>query len=198
MAEQRDSKELFWVDPDLRGILPLDGFHIPKRLGRTLANNPFRVTFDTAFEDVIKACSQAAPDRPDSWINDQILDLYCALHRQNHAHSVECWLDDRLVGGLYGVALGGAFFGESMFSRERDASKIALVALVERLRENGFVLLDIQFVTEHLRQFGAVEISRDEFQIRLAAALKTTGHFHCDPAPGMPPEGGPPSGSQTD
>ena len=178
MAEDRNSQSLFWVDPEQRGILPLDRFHIPKRLRRTLKTCPFHVTFDRAFETVIRACAEPTPERPDSWINDTIVGLYCALHRQNHAHSIECWQDNQLVGGLYGVALGGVFFGESMFSKKSDASKIALVHLVERLREGGFTLLDVQFVTDHLSQFGAVEIPRAEFQARLAEALKGNGHFH--------------------
>ncbi|PCJ58535.1 MAG: leucyl/phenylalanyl-tRNA--protein transferase [Rhodospirillaceae bacterium] len=182
MAEDRDSKNIFWVDPEQRGILPLDHFHIPKRLQRTLKNCPFRVTFNMAFETVIRACAEPTPERSDSWINNTIIGVYCALHRQHHAHSVECWQGNRLVGGLYGVALGGVFFGESMFSKEPDASKIALVRLVERLREGGFTLLDIQFVTDHLSQFGAVEISRDEFHTRLAEALKKDGCFHSETA----------------
>ncbi len=177
MAEHRDSPELFWVDPEQRGILPFENFHVPRRLQRTLRKNPFRVSYDTAFEAVIRACAEPAPGRPDSWINDQILALYCGLHRENHAHSVECWLGERLVGGIYGVALGAAFFGESMFSREKDASKIALVRLVERLREGGFELLDVQFLTDHLRQFGTIEIPRAEFHARLAEAIKGSGRF---------------------
>jgi len=178
MAEDRNAQSLFWVDPEQRGILPLDHFHIPKRLRRTLKNCPFHVTFDRVFETVIRACAEPTPERPGSWINNTIVGLYCALHRQNHAHSIECWQDNRLVGGLYGVALGGVFFGESMFSKKTDASKVALVRLVERLRAGGFTLLDVQFVTDHLSQFGAVEIPRAEFQARLAEALKVDGHFH--------------------
>ncbi|MCE2510689.1 MAG: leucyl/phenylalanyl-tRNA--protein transferase [Alphaproteobacteria bacterium] len=182
MAERRDSPDLFWVDPELRGILPLDGFHVPQRLRRTLQKGPFHVTCDRAFEAVIQACAEPSPERPDSWINDAIIETYCALHRKGHAHSVECWHGEALAGGLYGVALGGAFFGESMFSREKDASKVALVHLVERLKAGGFTLLDIQFVTDHLRQFGAVEIPRDVFHERLKEALKGKGRFHPEPA----------------
>ena len=180
MAERRDSAGLFWVDPELRGILPLDEFHVPKRLQRTLQKHPFRVTFDTTFEAVIRACAEPSAERPDTWINDAIIEIYCALHRGGYAHSVECWQDEALVGGLYGVALGGVFFGESMFSREKDASKVALVHLVERLRAGGFTLLDVQFVTDHLRQFGAVEIPRAEFHAHLTEALKKSGRFHPD------------------
>ena len=178
MAERRDSPGLFWVDPELRGILPLDKFHIPKRLQRTLQRHPFRVTSDTAFEAVIRACAAPSAERPDTWINDAIIKIYCTLHRSGYAHSVECWQEDNLVGGLYGVALGAAFFGESMFSREKDASKVALVHLVKRLRGGGFTLLDIQFITDHLRQFGAVEIPRAEFHTHLTKALQRSGQFH--------------------
>jgi len=178
MAERRDSPGLFWVDPELRGILPLDKFHIPKRLQRTLQKHPFRVTSDTAFEAVIRACAAPSAERPDTWINDAIIKIYCTLHRGGYAHSVECWQKDTLVGGLYGVALGAAFFGESMFSREKDASKVALVHLVKRLRGGGFTLLDIQFITDHLRQFGAVEIPRAEFHAHLTEALQGSGLFH--------------------
>ena len=134
MAERRDSPSLFWVDPELRGILPLESFHVPKRLQRTLQKGTFRVTFDEAFEAVIRACAEPSAERPDTWINDAIIETYCALHRRGYAHSVECWQGEALAGGLYGVALGGAFFGESMFSREKDASKVALARLVERLK----------------------------------------------------------------
>ncbi len=181
MAEHRHAPNLFWVNPQFRGILPLDRFHVPRRLRRTLQKNRFQITADRAFEAVIRACSESTPERPDSWINGTIIEIYCALHRAGHAHSVECWREDRLVGGLYGVALGGAFFGESMFSRETDASKAALVHLVSRLRRGGFELLDAQFVTDHLRQFGAVEISRAEFHVRLTQALKRNARFHPDP-----------------
>lgn len=171
MAEQRGEPELFWVSPEMRGIIPLDGFHVPKRLARTVKSGRFAVTADNAFADVMRACAEPTPDRPESWINDEILRLYTALHASGHAHSVECWLDGRLAGGLYGVKLGAAFFGESMFSRERDASKVALVALVEMLKRGGFVLLDTQFITTHLARFGAVEIARVQYLARLNDAI---------------------------
>jgi leucyl/phenylalanyl-tRNA--protein transferase len=177
MAESGDDDEIFWVDPDPRGILPLDGFHVPKRLRRTVRQDLFRVECDTAFAEVVESCAEPAPDRPSTWINDEIVSLYVGLHRLGAAHSVEVWAGEELVGGLYGVAIGGAFFGESMFSRVTDASKVALVHLVARLRLGGFRLLDTQFVTEHLRRFGAIEIPRTEYRRRLAAALRANAHF---------------------
>src|SRR5690606_26160685 len=150
MAEDRDDHRLFLVDPDLRGILPLDGFHVSKSLRKTILKAPFKVRVDTAFSRVVEMCAASAPGRMSTWINAPILNLYSALHRIGHAHSVECWKDGELVGGLYGVSLKGAFFGESMFSRRTDASKVALAYLVARLRRGGYVLLDTQFVTEHL------------------------------------------------
>ena len=182
MAERRDDPDLFWVSPDARGIFPLDKFHLPKRLARTVKSDRFTVTIDTAFEDVMRACAAPAPDRDESWINEEILSLYTALHRMGHAHSVECWHGGKLVGGLYGVKIGGAFFGESMFSRERDASKVALAHLVARLKAGGFWLLDAQFITSHLAQFGAIEIPRDAYLALLAAALAREADFYC-PAP---------------
>ncbi len=178
MADSRDDPRLFLVDPDFRGILPLDAFHIPKRLKRRVCQDPFRVSFDTAFTRVVEACGEPHDNRPNTWINSPIVNLYSALHRQGFAHSVECWEGDQLVGGLYGVSLGGAFFGESMFSRATDASKIALVHLAARLIDRGYVLLDAQFHNPHLTQFGLVEISRDAFKARLKAALKVTADFH--------------------
>ncbi|HEY2071329.1 MAG TPA: leucyl/phenylalanyl-tRNA--protein transferase [Rhizomicrobium sp.] len=178
MAEQRDSPVLYWVSPEARGVIPLDTFHIPHRLARTVRSGRFRVTFDIEFDAVIRAC--AAPgrgDRRQSWINAEIVRLYTELHAQGHAHSIECWREDELVGGLYGVNLGGAFFGESMFSTERDASKVALVHLVERLKRGGFTLLDAQFLTEHLSQFGAVEIVRDEYLELLQDAIAIEATF---------------------
>ena len=168
-----DGGEIRWFSPDPRGIIPLDAFHIPARLSRVVRRGTFRVEIDTAFEAVIRACADAERDRddPGTWISEEIIDSYIALHARGLAHAVEVWRDDRLVGGLYGVALRGAFFGESMFHRETDASKIALVALVERLRSAGYVLLDTQWVTEHLEQFGAIEIAREEYLKRLEAAL---------------------------
>jgi leucyl/phenylalanyl-tRNA---protein transferase len=178
MAERRDSETLYWVSPESRGILPLDEFHVSRRLARTVRSGRFRVTADTAFADVIHAC--AAPgqgDRKQSWINDEIVRLYTGLFDLGHAHSIECWNGSNLVGGLYGVSLGGAFFGESMFSRERDASKVALVHLVARLTQGGFTLLDAQFLTEHLAQFGAVEIPRDDYLELLHDAIARTARF---------------------
>lgn len=178
MADSRDDPNLFLVDPDTRGILPLDAFHIPKRLKRRVCQDPFRVTFDTAFTRVMEACAEPHEGRPSTWINSPIVNLYSALHREGYAHSAECWDGDRLVGGLYGVALGGAFFGESMFSRATDASKIALVHLVARLIDRGYVLLDAQFHNPHLEQFGLIEITRSEFRTRLKQALKVQASFH--------------------
>jgi len=177
MAEDRDGPDLFWVDPRLRGIIPLDDFHVPKRLQRTIRSGRYHVTFDYAFEEVIEGCAEATEGRPRTWINDRIVTLYTSLFHMRHAHSVECWRDGELAGGLYGVSLGGAFFGESMFSRARDASKIALVHLVSRLRAGGFSLLDAQFTTDHLNQFGAHEIHRKEYRARLAEALKVNANF---------------------
>jgi leucyl/phenylalanyl-tRNA--protein transferase len=171
MAESADSPELHWFDPPRRGILPLDGMHVPRRLARTIKAGRFRVTANQAFHAVIAGCAAPAPDRPNTWINDEIVALYTTLHRAGFAHSIESWDGDVLVGGLYGVALGGAYFGESMFSRATDASKVALVHLVARLRAAGFALLDTQFVTDHLARFGTVEIERAEYRRRLDAAL---------------------------
>lgn len=171
MAERRGDPTLYWVSPDKRGIIPLDGFHVPRRLARTARSGAFTITSDRAFRAVMEACAAPGPGREESWINDEILRLYTALHIGGHAHSVECWQGDRLVGGLYGVRLGAAFFGESMFSRVRDASKVALVSLVEGLNRGGFVLLDTQFITAHLARFGAVEIPRQQYLRRLHDAL---------------------------
>ena len=173
MAESRDDPRVFIVEPDQRGVIPLDSFHIPSRLRRTVRAEPFDIRVDTAFEAVLDGCAAAqGPERDDTWINGPIRRLYGALHAKGFVHSIECWKDERLVGGLYGVSLGGAFFGESMFSRERDASKVALVHLVARLRKGGWTLLDAQFLTEHLSQFGAVETPQAAYLRRLAPALK--------------------------
>ncbi|MCC6717953.1 MAG: leucyl/phenylalanyl-tRNA--protein transferase [Acetobacteraceae bacterium] len=172
MAEARDTERLYWLDPEQRGILPLDGFHLPRRLRRTVDSGDFTVTADADFAGVIAGCAAAAPGREDTWINPEIEQLFTELHRRGQAHSVESWQGGQLVGGLYGVALGGAFFGESMFSRVTDASKVALVHLVARLRLGGFVLLDTQFVTSHLTRFGAIEIPRDSYKLLLASALE--------------------------
>jgi leucyl/phenylalanyl-tRNA--protein transferase len=171
MAETRRGDRLYWLDPEQRGILPLDGFHLPRRLLRTLQSGAFTVTADADFPAVIAGCAAAAPGREDTWINNEIERLFTDLYRLGYAHSLETWQDGVLVGGLYGVALGGAFFGESMFSRARDASKVALAHLVARLRLGGYRLLDTQFVTTHLAQFGAIEIPRDAYKVLLASAL---------------------------
>ena len=177
MSEGRDNPEMFWVDPEMRGILPLDGFHLPRRLRRTVRREIFDIRTDSAFSDVMNACAAPASGRWTTWINHEIQTLFTELHERGFAHSVEAWMDDELVGGLYGIALGAAFFGESMFSRRTDASKVALVHLVGRLRLGGFQLLDTQFITDHLRQFGAVEISREAYHSRLAPALSVAGDF---------------------
>ena len=178
MAEHRTDRDLFWVDPERRGIIPLDGFHVPKRLKRTLRRDPFEIKIDNAFEAVMVGCANPAPGRQTTWINDDILQGYRMLHQLGHAHSVEAWRGGELVGGLYGVSLAGAFFGESMFSRTTDASKACLVHLVERLRHGGFVLLDTQFLTDHLAQFGAVEISRAAYHRLLKQALAVEADFY--------------------
>ena len=171
MADARDDERIFLVDPERRGVLPLQGFHIPKRLARTVRADPFQVRIDTAFDAVVEACALARPGRTETWINSSIQAMYGALYRRGQAHSIECWQDGALVGGLYGVTLAGAFFGESMFSTARDASKVALVHLVARLTIGRFKLLDAQFITEHLSQFGAREISRAQYRAKLATAL---------------------------
>ncbi|MEE2920291.1 MAG: leucyl/phenylalanyl-tRNA--protein transferase [Pseudomonadota bacterium] len=178
MGDARNDPNLFLVDPDMRGIIPLDGFHVPKRLMRKVKQELFRVTVDQAFTRVMEMCAESAAGRESTWINSPILNLYSALHREGHAHSIECWDGDQLVGGLYGVALGGAFFGESMFSRATDASKIALVHLVAHLLEDGFVLLDAQFHNPHLEQFGLIEIPRADFKQLLKEALKIDARFY--------------------
>ena len=171
MAESGDDPELFWVDPRRRGILPLDAFHVPRRLRRVLRHGEFEIRCDTAFEEVICGCAEATEKRPNTWINDKILRLYAGLFARGAAHSVEVWCDGVLVGGLYGVSLGAAFFGESMFSRATDASKVALVHLIARLQTGGYRLLDTQFVTPHLSILGAVEVSRPVYLKRLDAAI---------------------------
>ncbi|MEL6957126.1 MAG: leucyl/phenylalanyl-tRNA--protein transferase [Pseudomonadota bacterium] len=181
MAESHDDPRLFLVDPDLRGILPLDAFHVPKRLARTVRQDRFDVTINRAFARVLEGCAAPAEGRETTWINPLIHNLYSGLHREGHAHSVEVWQDGRLVGGLYGVAIGGAFFGESMFSRATDASKVALVHLVARLLRQGYVLLDAQFHNPHLEQFGLIEIIRADFKELLAEALKLTCQFTAPP-----------------
>jgi leucyl/phenylalanyl-tRNA--protein transferase len=171
MGEARDDPRVFLVEPERRGVLPLDAFHIPARLRRTVRRDPFTILIDTAFPEVLDACAAPGQGREDTWINGPIRRLYLELARRGHVHTVECWRDGALVGGLYGVTLGGAFFGESMFSRATDASKVALVHLVARLRRGGWILLDAQFMTDHLQQFGAQEISQADYLRRLAPAL---------------------------
>jgi leucyl/phenylalanyl-tRNA--protein transferase len=171
MAESADDPEIFWVEPDLRGVLPLDDFHISKSLAKTIRRKPFEIRFDHDFEAVIAACAEETSGRPSTWINQTIRSLYASLFRMGHAHTVEAWDGDELIGGLYGVSLGAAFFGESMFSRRTDASKICLVHLVERLKQKGFVLLDTQFTTEHLKTFGAIDVPKDEYEHMLSAAM---------------------------
>lgn len=172
MGETRDDPRIFLVEPDQRGVIPLNRFHIPARLRRTVRSEPFVVRADTAFAAVLDACAEAGTGREDTWINNPIRRLYLELFSGGHAHSIECWRDERLVGGLYGVTLGGAFFGESMFSRERDASKVALVHLVARLKLGGWTLLDTQFLTGHLAQFGAVETPQAAYLRMLKPALR--------------------------
>jgi len=173
MSEGRDDPELFWVDPRERGILPLEGFHISRSLARRIRQAPFDIRINTDFAGVVGGCA----DRDETWINAEIFELYQQLHATGHAHSLELWEGDALVGGVYGVALGAAFFGESMFSRRRDASKIALAYLVSRLRFGGFELFDTQFVTDHLQSLGAVEISRAAYRSRLSDALQKPANF---------------------
>ncbi len=180
MADSRASRHLYWLDPEWRGIMPLERFHVPRRLRRTLRQRRFEVRVDGAFAAVIAACAECREGRPESWINPDIERLYGTLHEMGIAHSVECWQGGELLGGLYGVALGAAFFGESMFSLAADASKVALVHLVARLVAGGFTLLDTQFVTRHLEQFGAVEIPRAEYRALLAAALGKSAVFQPD------------------
>src|SRR5271154_3343239 len=172
MAESADDPSLFWVEPEMRGVIPLDGFRIASRLARTVRSDAFAVTVNTAFKAVISGCAAPQAGRDDTWINKRIRDLYIGLHELGHAHSVEVWDHDDLVGGLYGVSLGAAFFGESMFHRVRDASKVALVHLVNRLRERGYKLLDTQATTPHLEKFGCVGIPAEEYMERLRDALQ--------------------------
>lgn len=177
MAESADDPALYWIEPQARGILPLDGVHVPRRLAKSIRSGAFDIRIDTDFPGVIDGCASAKPGRQSTWINQRIRRLYGALFDEGRCHTVEAWRDGRLVGGLYGVALGGAFFGESMFSRERDVSKAALVYLCARLIHGGFTLLDTQFVTDHLRQFGTVEVDRQEFHRLLEPAVNSTARF---------------------
>ena len=177
MSESADDPGLFWVEPEERGVIPLDGFRVASRLARTVRSDVYTVTVNTAFKRVIAECAAPKPGRDDTWINQRIRDLYTALHGMGHAHSVEVWENDELVGGLYGVSLGRAFFGESMFHHSRDASKVALVHLVARLIAGGFKLLDTQYVTEHLRSFGATEVPRRRYRQLLDQSLDGIAEF---------------------
>lgn len=172
-----ETGQIFWYDPDPRAIIPLDRFHVPTRLARTVSQAPYDIRVDSAFRRVMALCATPAPGREETWISAEMIDAYCELHRLGFAHSVETWQGETLAGGLYGVALNSLFAGESMFSRQRDASKVALVHLVRRLQQRNYLLLDVQFLTEHLAQFGAVEISRRKYHQRLAQALQRANVF---------------------
>lgn len=178
MSEGADDPRVFWVKPEMRGIIPLDGFHVPRSLRRTMRKRPYDIRIDTDFDGVVAGCAEPADDRPTTWINEPIRHAYRQLFRRRYCHTVEAWQNGELVGGLYGVTLGRAFFGESMFSRRPDASKICLVHLVERLRERGFALLDTQFTTEHLSRFGAIEVPRRKYERLLADALDGNAQFN--------------------
>lgn len=186
MAESAEDPSLFWVEPEWRGVLPLDAFHLPRRLARTVRQDVFEVRIDTDFDAVIDGCAAPAMGRRKTWINGRIRKLYGELFRLGHCHTVETWQNGRLVGGLYGVSLGAAFFGESMFSRRNDASKVALVHLVARLVAGGYRLLDTQFITDHLAQFGTVEVPREIYAVRLEAAVQDRADWH---ALGRQPDG---------
>jgi len=186
MAESADDPALYWIEPQQRGILPLDEVHVPRRLARTIKRGVYEVRVDSEFEGVISGCAAPQPGRRTTWINPKIRALYRDLYDAGYCHTVETWQDGRLVGGLYGVALNGAFFGESMFSVARDASKVALTYLCARLIRGGFSLLDTQFVTDHLKQFGAIEIGRPEFHLRLEKALAHGADFRVLPADTSP------------
>jgi leucyl/phenylalanyl-tRNA--protein transferase len=173
MSESRDDPEIFWVDPRRRGVLPLDGFHVSRSLARAMRRSTWTISTDQDFTGVLDGCA----DRPDTWINAEIRALYIALHERGQAHSLEVWENDALVGGVYGVVLGAAFFGESMFSRRTNASKVALACLVDRLRQGGFELFDTQFITDHLASLGGIEISRARYHAELAGAKESTASF---------------------
>ena len=177
MAESADDPALYWIEPEKRGIIPIDRFHVPMRLARTVRSDRFLVTVNRDFDGVIDGCAAALPNRPRTWINERIRALYRKLYERRHCHSIEVYEDGELVGGLYGVTLGRAYFGESMFHRARDASKVALVHLTARLKAGGFRLLDTQFVTDHLKIFGAVEVPRRQYHKLLEAALIGEGDF---------------------
>jgi len=181
MSESRDDPNIFWVDPKERGILPFESFHVPRSLQKKIRQNVFDIRSNTAFDEVIFGCAESKSGRDETWINDEIIGAYKELHELGFVHTIECWQDNVLVGGLYGVSLGGGFFGESMFSRVRDASKVALVHLVARLIAGGYVLLDSQFITDHLKQFGAIEIPARDYLVLLEAALEVEATFYGDP-----------------
>lgn len=187
MAEAADDPQLYWIEPQERGVLPLDAIAVPKRLARTIRRAPYEIRVDTDFYGVIEGCAASRPGRRSTWINDQIRQLYADLFAQGHCHTVEAWQDGRMVGGLYGVALGGAFFGESMFSYATDASKISLIYLCARLIRGNFSLLDTQFVTEHLRQFGAIEVDKSQFHGLLDSAIEKVAEYRRLPSD-TPPE----------
>ncbi|MCT8999572.1 leucyl/phenylalanyl-tRNA--protein transferase [Chelativorans intermedius] len=177
MAEHADDPEVFWVRPEMRGVIPLDGFHVPRSLRKFMRRDPYEIRYDCDFGGVIDACAEPAPSRQETWINAPIREAYTALFERGHCHTVEAWLEGQLVGGLYGVTLGRAFFGESMFSRMENASKVCLVHLVERLKARGFVLLDTQFTTPHLKRFGAIDVPRRRYERLLAEALEGSAAF---------------------
>ncbi|MCB1382061.1 MAG: leucyl/phenylalanyl-tRNA--protein transferase [Notoacmeibacter sp.] len=180
MAEDADDPEVFWVRPEMRGVIPLDGFHVPKSLAKVIRQNRFEIAFDRDFDAVIDACALSREGRQTTWINQSIREAYGVLHRRGHCHTVEAWRDGRLVGGLYGVSLGAAFFGESMFSFETDASKVCLWHLVERLKAQGFRLLDTQFTTDHLKRFGAIDVPRSKYEKMLAEAIEGEADFNLE------------------
>nr|WP_305889125.1 leucyl/phenylalanyl-tRNA--protein transferase [Parvularcula maris] len=171
MGESRNRPDIVWIKPDMRGVFPLDGFHVPRSLAKTVRQEPFRITLDQRFAEVMRACSGGGPERPDTWINDEIIAAYTDLHERGFAHSVEAWDGEELVGGLYGVSIGSAFFGESMFSRRTDASKVALCHLVGRMKMAGYRLLDTQFQNAHLKRFGCVEVTASRYALMLSEAL---------------------------
>ena len=177
MAESRDSIDIVWLSPKRRGVIPLDRYHVPRSLKKIINKNLFEIRLNRDFESVIRACAEPSESRPETWLNDDLIENYLELHNQGHAHSVEAWQNDELVGGLYGISLGGAFFGESMFSRSTNASKVALIHLIERLNIRGYKLLDTQFITNHLRQFGAQSVTRDTYLDLLGNALEAPVTF---------------------
>lgn len=177
MAESSDSAELVWLKPEVRGIIPLDAFHVSKRLARTLRTSDLEFRYSSNFDAVIDGCAEAKAGRENTWINCAIRNAYAALFKMGHCHTVEAWRGDKIVGGLYGISLGSAFFGESMFSRETDASKLCLVKLVERLNQRGYTLLDSQFITPHLKRFGAIEVLRIRYEHMLVQALARQARF---------------------